>query len=91
MKESCRKDIASHPDPESCRCRSRKADREALTGAQAGQDTELRNHQSRKPTPWTDAEGETLASDSASGLGVPAQSPTLSMFGNSMHENREIP
>ena len=44
MKESYRKGIANHPDPESCRCCSREAGREALTGAQAGQGTELRNH-----------------------------------------------
>ena len=35
MKESYRKGIANHPDPESCVCR-RKAAGEALTGAQAG-------------------------------------------------------
>ena len=35
MKESYRKGIANHPDPESC-VRRRKAAGEALTGAQAG-------------------------------------------------------
>jgi hypothetical protein len=35
MKESYRKGVANHPDPESCECR-RKAAGEALTGAQAG-------------------------------------------------------
>ena len=40
MEESYRKDVASHPGSESCRRRCRKAGREALTGAQAGQDTE---------------------------------------------------
>jgi RNA-directed DNA polymerase len=35
MKESHRKGVATHPDPESCVCR-RKATGEALTGAQAG-------------------------------------------------------
>ena len=44
MKESYRKGIASHPGSESCRCSSRKAGREALTGVRAGQATELRNH-----------------------------------------------
>ena len=38
MKESHRKDLASHPDPESCGG-SRKATVEALTGAHAGQPT----------------------------------------------------
>ena len=44
MKESYRKGIANHPDPESCRRCGRKAGREALTGAQAGREIELRNH-----------------------------------------------
>ena len=35
MKESYRKGVANHPDPESC-VASRKAAIEALTGAQAG-------------------------------------------------------
>ena len=35
MKESHRKGVANHPDPESC-AGSRKAAREALIGAQAG-------------------------------------------------------
>ena len=35
MRESYRKGIANHPDPESCAGR-REAAREALTGAQAG-------------------------------------------------------
>ena len=38
MKESYRKGIADHRDPESCVC-SRKAAGEALTGAQAGYGT----------------------------------------------------
>ena len=43
MKESYRQGVASHPDPESCRRCGRKAGREALTGAQAGREIELRN------------------------------------------------
>ena len=35
MKESCRKGLTSHPDPESCAV-GRKVAREALTGAHAG-------------------------------------------------------
>ena len=35
MKESYRKGVANHPDPESC-VTNRKAAREALAGAQAG-------------------------------------------------------
>ena len=37
MKESYRKRVANHPDPESC-AGSREAVREALTGAQAGRE-----------------------------------------------------
>lgn len=44
MKESYGKGVANHAGPESCRCCSREAGREALTGVQTGQDTELRNH-----------------------------------------------
>jgi hypothetical protein len=36
MQESHRKDLANHPDPESCVVRGRKATIEALTGAHAG-------------------------------------------------------
>ena len=36
MKESCRKGVANHPDPESCGV-GRKDDAEALTGARAGE------------------------------------------------------
>src|SRR5262249_21295834 len=42
MKESYRKDPASHPDPESCGG-GREAAGEALTGVNAGQAIELRN------------------------------------------------
>ena len=37
MEESHRKDLASHPDPESCTGGHRKDAGEALTGAHAGQ------------------------------------------------------
>ena len=46
MKESYRKGVASHPDPESC-VASRKAAIEALTGAQCRQGIELRNNRDR--------------------------------------------
>jgi hypothetical protein len=36
MQESHRKDLANHPDPESCVVRGRKATIEALTGAPTG-------------------------------------------------------
>jgi len=85
MKESYRKGVASHPDSESCRCRCRKAGREALTGAQAGQDTELRNRRIQGADAVQRSGRPTPASAIASLTGVPAQSKTLSMSGNSMH------
>src|SRR5215469_1718654 len=45
MKESPRKGIANHLEPESCEG-DREAALEALTGAYAGRDIELRNRQS---------------------------------------------
>jgi hypothetical protein len=58
MKESCRKGIASHPDPESC-VASRKAGREALTGAHAGGTSSCEIMGSGAPTSSTEMEGHT--------------------------------
>ena len=58
MEESYRKDLASHPDPESCGS-VREGVLEALTGACAG---EVSSHESRRsgaPTLLTEAEGNT--------------------------------
>src|SRR5262249_29825509 len=49
MKESHRKDLASHPDPESCGG-GRKATGEALTGAHAGQPSSCEIIQPGVPT-----------------------------------------
>ena len=49
MKESHRKGLANHPDPESCDG-SRKAAGEALTGAQAGRVLSCEISPSRVPT-----------------------------------------
>jgi len=90
MKESRRKGIASHPDPESCAA-SRKAGREALTGATCRRDIELRNkwirnadvvHRDGRPYRWKRQRKLPKGS---------AQSETPSMHGNSMRENRETP
>ena len=58
MKESHRKDPASHPDPESC-VGGRKAAGEALTGAHAGQPSSCEIRSSGVPTPLSEAEGNT--------------------------------
>jgi RNA-directed DNA polymerase len=90
MKESHRKDLASHPDPESC-VSSRKAADEALTGAHAGQVLSCEITVSGVPTPLPEAEGHTSGGASGKPLLDPAQSKTLYMRGNSLHGNREIP
>ena len=56
MKESHGKDLASHPDPESC-AGGREATGEALTGAHAGQPSSREIIKSGVPTPLTEAEG----------------------------------
>ena len=90
MKEPYKKGIANHLGPESC-ADSRKAGREALTGAQAGwvlsREMELisgsrRSRAKRKATGW-----ESIARDDHH----PARSKTPDKLGNSMHENRESP
>ena len=56
MKESHGKDLASHPDPESC-AGGREVTGEALTGAHAGQPSSREIKKSGVPTPLTEAEG----------------------------------
>ena len=89
MKESHRKDPASHPDPESC-VGGRKAAGEALTGAHAGQPSSCEIPQSGVPTLFSEAEGHTWAERHGKPGSGPAQSKTLRMRGNSLHGNREI-
>ena len=91
MKESYRKGLASHPDPESC-AEGGNTLGEALTGAHTGQLLSSENRFSPacrpdslqgKVTPGTPSDRE-AAQDAA-------ESKNLSMCGNSMHENRETP
>jgi len=65
MKESYRKDVANHPDPESCGA-GRKARREALTGADAGVVLNREIPSSGMPTLLSEAEGNMAACDKAS-------------------------
>src|SRR5207253_8156286 len=58
MKESYRKGVANHPDPESC-VASRKATIEALTGAHAGWVLSCEIIATRVPTLFNYAEGNT--------------------------------
>src|SRR5262252_4733610 len=90
MKESYRKDLATHPDPESCDS-GRKATGEALTGAHAGQPSSCVITVSGVPTLSTQAEGNTVGGATGKPSADPAQSKTLRMRGNSLHGNREVP
>ncbi len=58
MKESRRKGVANHPDPESCGV-GRKGDAEALTGARAGEVLSREINVPGTPTPLVAAEGNT--------------------------------
>ena len=90
MKESHGKGPARRPDPESC-VAGRKAVGEALTGAHAGQPLSCEIRSSGVPTPLSEAEGHTEGGVIGEPLSDPAQSKTLSMRGNSLPGNREIP
>ena len=79
MKESHREGVASHPDPESCAA-SRKAGREALTGAHAGGISSCEISGSGMPTSSTETEGHTDGSANASFQRVPrSQRPQACM------------
>lgn len=67
VKESHRKDPASHPDPESC-VGGREAAGEALTGAHAGQPSSCEIRYFGVPPPLCEAEGHT--EDGATGKAV---------------------
>jgi hypothetical protein len=73
MKESYRKGLASHPDPESCEG-SRKTALEALTGAQIGPVIELRNQAVEGADAVKHAEGNMAGGASASPQAGPSRS-----------------
>src|SRR5215813_6508750 len=90
MKESYRKGLANHPDPESC-VANRKVAIEALTGGTCRQGIELRNNRDQSADAVTHdgrqyrrKRHRKLSADSA-------QSETPGMQGNSTRENRETP
>src|SRR5262245_49283757 len=90
MKESYGKDLASHPDPESC-VGDRKGAGEALTGAHVGQPSSCEIRSSGVPMPVCEAEGHTEGGVIGKPSPDPAQSETLCTRGNSPHGKREIP
>ena len=65
MKESYRKGLANHPDPESCHFR-RKTGMKALTGAHAGRVLSCEIIATGVPTSFSMAEGNTDGSANAS-------------------------
>jgi RNA-directed DNA polymerase len=89
MKESYGEGLATHTDPESCGA-ARKGGVEALTGARAGQvfsreSDFLRGADAvrRSGRPHPAYRERKMRRD-------PARSETLSTYGNTSHENREI-
>src|SRR5580704_14434456 len=90
MKESYGKDLASHPDPESC-VGGRKDAGEALTGAHAGQPSSCEIRSSGVPTPLCEAEGHTEGGVIGEPPEGPAQSETLRTRRNPGHGKRERP
>jgi len=90
MKESYRKGIANHPDPESC-VGGREAVGEALTGVHAGWVLSCEIIAIGVPTLSDIAEGHIGGSVIRELPQDPAQSETPSTYGNSTRENRETP
>ena len=90
MKESYRKGIANHPDPESC-VGGREAVGEALTGASAGWVLSCEIIVIGVPTLSDIAEGHIGGSVKRERPLNPAQSKTPSTYRNSARENRETP
>jgi len=89
MKESYGEGVATHTDPESCGV-ARKGGVEALTGARAGQ-----VFSRERTTLWgADAVRRSGRPHPAHRYRErrrdPARSETLSTYGNTSHENREI-
>jgi len=90
MKEPYGEGLASHTGPESC-AGARKDTGEALTGVHTGQPLSCEINRFRTPTLLIEAEGNTEHGANREACEGPAQSKTLSMCGNSLHGNREIP
>ena len=88
MKESYRKGVANHPDPESCAGHGNTAG-EALTGAHAGQLSSSEISSIGVPTLCDEGEGHTKGHVQRELPFDAAESETLSMCGNSVRGNRE--
>jgi len=96
MKESDSEGIANHAGPESC-VTTRKGEGEALTGVRTGRvlSREIGAPmqsigQSRVPTPWRKAEGETGCAASARHAGTLRGRKTPDTYEINLRGNREI-
>src|SRR5262249_1416008 len=90
MKESHGKDLASHPDPESC-VGGRKDAGEALTGAHVGQPSSCEIRSSGVPTPLCEAEGHTEGGVMGRPSPGPARAEPRGTRGTAGHGKRELP
>ena len=90
MKESYIEGIAIHDDPESCAV-SRKAAREALTGAHAGSVLSREIRSTRAPTLLSEAEGHISQRRYRESLRWPCAVADPMHVWNLLRENREIP
>src|SRR5437016_1867981 len=90
MKESYRKGVANHPDPELCAGHRKRAS-EVLTGAQAGRKSscEITFNPGCRRCPLV--RKATFRKTLCESCGNPAQSETPGMLGSFMRENREAP
>ena len=90
MEELYIEGLANHDDPESC-VGVREDAGEALTGARAGRAIEPRNHRVRGADAVYGSGRQHRQQRYRELLAGPARSETLSMYGTSMRENREVP
>ena len=90
MKESYGEGLASHTDPESCGA-GRKVCVEALTGARAGRVFSRERHFLRGADAVRRSGRLHPARRYRETRRDPARSETPSTYGNTSHENREIP
>jgi hypothetical protein len=89
MKELQIEDLASHDHPESC-ANVREVGGEALTGARTGWILSPEIYESRAPTLFPSAEGNTLTHAIRECSSGPAGSKTPCTCGTSLRGNREI-
>ena len=90
MKESYSKDLASHTGPESC-AGAREGTGEALTGVRTGQVLSRESIRIQDADAVIPSGRQHLNHRDGEMIQDPARSETLSMYGNTLRENREIP